>query len=65
MKADAHKKKQGGAQGYAAGVQPDVMNDAQKRRLQSGAKKIVGTDSVPSPVSVVCVAPILAKALTT
>jgi ribose-phosphate pyrophosphokinase len=65
MKAVAHTKKQGAAQVYAACVHPLLMNDAQKRILQSGAKKIVGTDSVSSPVSVVCVAPILAKALTT
>lgn len=64
VKAVAHTKKQGAAQVYAACVHPLLMNDARERIVQSGAEDIVGTDSVPSPASVVCVAPLIAEALT-
>ncbi len=63
IKAVAHAKKQGAAKVYAACVHPLLMNDAQKKIIQSGAEQVVGTDSAPSPVSVVSVAPVIAEAL--
>ena len=64
IKAVAHAKNQGAAKVFAACVHPLLMADSRDRILQSGAEKIVGTDSVPSPVSAVSVAPVIAKALT-
>ena len=63
IKAVAHTKKQGATKVYAACVHPLLMADAREKIAQSGADGIVGTDSVPSPVSVVSVAPLVAKAL--
>ena len=40
-----------------------MIGNAKERILQSGAEEIVGTDSVPSDVTVVSLAPLLAKAL--
>ncbi len=48
---------------YVACVHALLIGNADKKILKSGAKKIVGTDTVPSPVSVVSVAPIIADAL--
>lgn len=48
---------------FAACVHPLLRGDARKRILQSGADEVIGTDSVPSHVSVVSVAPIIAEAL--
>lgn len=64
VKAVAHAKNQGAAKVYAACVHPLLMGNAKERILQSGADGIVGTDSVPSSVSVISVAPVIAKALT-
>ncbi len=64
VKAVAHAKKQGAAKVYAACVHPLLMGNAEERILHSGADGIVGTDSVPSSVSVISVAPIIAEALT-
>jgi len=54
---------QGARRVYAACVHPLLIGDAEERILKSGAEGIVGTDCVPSPVSVVSVAPLIAGAL--
>lgn len=54
---------QGARRVYAACVHPLLIGDAEERILRSGAEGIVGTDCVPSPVSVVSVAPLIAGAL--
>ena len=56
-------KKQGARRIFAACVHPLMIGNAKERILQSGAEEIVGTDSVPSNVTVVSLAPLLAKAL--
>ena len=56
-------KKQGARRVYAACVHPLMIGNAKERILQSGAEEIVGTDSVPSNVTVVSLAPLLAEAL--
>ena len=56
-------KKQGARRIFAACVHPLMIGNAKERILQSGAEEIVGTDSVPSDVTVVSLAPLLAKAL--
>ena len=45
-------------------VHPLLIGDAEKRIFQSGVEEIVGTDSVPSHVSKISLAPLLSKALT-
>jgi len=64
IKAVAYAKNQEAAKVYAACVHPLLMNNAEERIRESGADGVVGTDSVPSPVSAVSVAPVIAKALT-
>jgi len=56
-------KTQGARRVYAACVHPLLVGEAQRKIMQSGAEEIVGTDCVPSPVSVVSVAPLIAEAL--
>ncbi len=56
-------KEQGARRVYAACVHPLLVGDAKEKILKSGADGIVGTDCVPSPVSVVSVAPLIAEAL--
>jgi ribose-phosphate pyrophosphokinase len=63
MKAVAHTKRQGANRVYAACVHSLLMADSREKIIQSGADDIIGTDSVPSPVSVVSVAPVIAEAL--
>jgi ribose-phosphate pyrophosphokinase len=63
MKAVALTKKQGAKKTYAACVHPLLMADAWAKIIEHGADEVVGTDSVPSPVSVVSVAPVIAEAL--
>ena len=63
MKAVAHTKKQGAKKTFAACVHPVLTVDARVKIMQNGADDIVGTDSVPSPISVVSVAPVIAEAL--
>lgn len=63
VKAVAHAKNQGAAKVYVACVHALLIANAKEKIMQSGAEEVVGTDSVPSPVSVVSVAPILARAL--
>ena len=57
-------KEQGAKRVYAACAHPLLVGEAEKKIMQSGAEEIVGTDCVPSPVSVVSVAPLIADALT-
>ncbi|MEM1564292.1 MAG: ribose-phosphate diphosphokinase [Candidatus Bathyarchaeia archaeon] len=48
---------------YAACVHPLLVGEAEKRIRQAGVEEIIGTDSVPSPVSKVSLAPLIAQAL--
>jgi len=56
-------KDQGARKVYAACAHPLLVGEAQRKIMQGGAEEIVGTDCVPSPVSVVSVAPLIAEAL--
>jgi ribose-phosphate pyrophosphokinase len=56
-------KEAGADKVYAACVHPLLIGDAEKRILESGVKEIVGTDSIPSRVSKVSLAPLLSKEL--
>jgi ribose-phosphate pyrophosphokinase len=56
-------KAQGAKNVYAACAHPLLVGEAQRKIMQGGAEEIVGTDCVPSPVSVVSVAPLIAEAL--
>jgi len=56
-------KEQGAARIFTACVHPILVGDAEKRILDTGVEEIVGTDSVPSHVSKVSLAPLIAKAL--
>jgi len=62
-KAVALMRRQGAKTVHAACVHALLIEDAENKILQSGADSIVGTDSVPSHVSVVSVAPLIAGAL--
>ena len=53
----------GAAEVYAACVHPLLVGEAEKRIREAGVAEIVGTDSVPSHVSKVSLAPLIAKAL--
>jgi ribose-phosphate pyrophosphokinase len=64
MKAVAHAKRQGALMVHTACVHALLMTHAKEKIIQSGADSVIGTDSVPSSVSQVSVAPIIAKALT-
>jgi ribose-phosphate pyrophosphokinase len=48
---------------YAACVHPLLIGDAEKRILEAGVEEIIGTDSVPSHVSKVSLAPLITNAL--
>jgi len=63
-KAVKFVKEHGARKVYAACVHPLLMDDAQKRILENGAEEIIGTDSVPSSVSKVSIAPLISKVLT-
>jgi ribose-phosphate pyrophosphokinase len=56
-------KMQGARRVFAACAHPLLIGEARKKIMQCGAEEIVGTDCVPSPVSVVSVAPLIAGAL--
>lgn len=56
-------KSKGARKVYAACVHPLLMGDAQKRILENGAEEIIGTDSIPTPISKVSIAPLITKAL--
>lgn len=64
-KAVRFVKEQGAKKVYSACVHPLLMGNAEKRILENGAEEIIGTDSVPSLVSKVSIAPLISKALTT
>ncbi|MCW4053779.1 MAG: ribose-phosphate diphosphokinase [Candidatus Bathyarchaeota archaeon] len=53
----------GAARIFATCVHPVLVGDAEKRILDSGVEEIVGTDSVPSHVSKVSLAPLIANFL--
>jgi len=57
-------KAQGAKRVFSACVHPLLIDDAEKKIMQNGAEEIVGTDCVPSSVSKVSVAPLIANALT-
>jgi len=48
---------------YVACVHPLLIGNSRERILAEGALKIVGTDCIQSPVSIVSVAPLVAEAL--
>ena len=56
-------KAQGAKRVFSACVHPLLVEDAEKKIMDNGAEEIVGTDCVPSRVSKVSVAPLIAKAL--
>jgi ribose-phosphate pyrophosphokinase len=56
-------KSQGARRVYASCVHPLLIGEAKTRILQSGAEDIVGTDSIPSSVRTVSLAPLIAEAL--
>ncbi|HML02741.1 MAG TPA: ribose-phosphate diphosphokinase, partial [Candidatus Bathyarchaeia archaeon] len=56
-------KAQGAKRVFSACVHPLLVGDAEKRIMDNGAEEIVGTDCVPSRVSKISVAPLIAKAL--
>jgi len=56
-------RSQGARRVYAACVHPLLAEGAMERLLGSGAAGVAATDTVPSPVSVVSVAPLIAEAL--
>ncbi|MEM3823903.1 MAG: ribose-phosphate diphosphokinase [Candidatus Bathyarchaeia archaeon] len=56
-------KELGAGQIYAACVHPLLIGDAEKRILEAGVEQIIGTDSIPSHVSKVSLAPLLSKEL--
>jgi ribose-phosphate pyrophosphokinase len=53
----------GATEVYAACVHPLLIGEAEKRLREAGVKEIVGTDSIPSLVSKVSLAPLIAQAL--
>jgi len=63
IKAIRLAKEQGAQRVYAACVHPLLVGDAKNKIMESGADGIVGTDCVPSSVSLISVAPLIAKAL--
>jgi len=63
IKAVTWVKEQGAKRVYAACVHPLLIGDVKEKILKSGAEDIVGTDTVPSAVSVVSVASIIVQAL--
>jgi ribose-phosphate pyrophosphokinase len=56
-------KAQGAKRVFSACVHPLLVDDAEKKIMDNGAEEIIGTDCVPSRVSKVSVAPLVAKAL--
>jgi len=63
IKAVSWVKEQGAKRIYAACVHPLLTSDTKARILKAGAEAIIGTDSVPNPVSEVSIAPLVAGAL--
>lgn len=63
IKAVSWIKEQGAKRVYAACVHPLLIEDTRDKILKAGADGVVGTDTVPSSVSEVSVAPLIAEAL--
>jgi ribose-phosphate pyrophosphokinase len=53
----------GAANIFTACVHPVLVGDAEKRILDAGVEEVVGTDSIPSKVARVSLAPLIADAL--
>ena len=58
-------KRKGARRVYALCTHPVLANGALKRIREAGVLTVIGTDTIPSPVSKVSVAPVLATALRT
>lgn len=56
-------KEQGARRVYVACVHVILIDDGRERVLKSGAEGIVGTDSVPGPLSEVSIAPLIVSTL--
>jgi len=56
-------KELGAERVYTTCVHPLLIGDAEKRILEAGVEEIIGTDSVPSRVSKVSLAPIISREL--
>jgi ribose-phosphate pyrophosphokinase len=56
-------KELGAGKVYAACAHPLLVGDAEKQILEAGIEEIVGTDSIPSRVSKVSVAPLISEEL--
>jgi ribose-phosphate pyrophosphokinase len=56
-------REQGATTVFTACVHPLLANGAEKRILNAGVEEIVGTDSIPSSVSKVSLAPLLSREL--
>jgi ribose-phosphate pyrophosphokinase len=55
---------QGARRVYVACVHPLLIGEAKTKILESGAKEIMGTDSISSSISTISLAPLIAEALT-
>src|SRR5438132_2199941 len=58
-------KKKGARRIFVLCTHPVLADGALKRIRAAGATRIVGTDTIPSPISTVSVAPVIAAALKT
>jgi ribose-phosphate pyrophosphokinase len=56
-------KAQGALRVYAACIHPLLIGEAEEKIIECGAEEIVGTDSIPSSVKSVSLAPLIAEAL--
>lgn len=56
-------KKSGVSKIYVATCHPVLVENALMRMYEAGAEMIIGTDTIPSPISYVSVAPTVAKAI--
>lgn len=64
LKAVSWVKQQGAKRVFASCVHPLLIGNVKEKILKSGADDVVGTDTVPSQVSVVSIAPLIVQALT-
>jgi len=62
-KAVKFAKERGASKVYAACVHPLLTGDSERKIMENGAQEIIGTDSVPSKVSKVSIAPLICKTL--
>jgi len=63
MEATKILRDQGARRVLVACTHPILGHDALSRIYESGAETVIGTDTVPSPISYVSVAPLIAEAL--